>query len=351
MNQLLRPVLFLICFLPLVLSAQNENKANYKVGSIGFYNLENLFDTIDSPDTNDADFLPNGRLLWDTPKYLSKQANMAKVISKLAVELTPDGVAILGVAEIENKKVLEDLVVQPDIRDRNYKIVHYDSPDERGIDCGLLYQPKYFTVTGSKAFPVALVDPKTGVKDFTRDILYVTGLFDGEPIHVMVGHWPSRRGGETGSAWMRAAAASVVRHVSDSLRTLNPDAKIIFMGDLNDDPTDKSLVKVLGAKGNADDAEPNEFYNPMYDMFKSGNGTMAYRDAWSLFDQIVVSKGLVNKKVAGWQLYKAMVYRQPWLLQTEGAFRGYPFRTFVGDIFINGYSDHLPVYLFFLKKP
>lgn len=347
----LRSVFFLLCFMPLVLSAQDENKANYKVGSIGFYNLENLFDTIDSPDTNDADFLPGGRLLWNTPKYISKQANMAKVISQLAVELTPDGVAILGVSEVENRKVLEDLVVQSDLKARNYQIVHYDSPDERGIDCALLYQPKYFTVTGSKAFPVALGDPKTGAKDYTRDILCVTGNFDGEPIHVMVAHWPSRRGGETGSAWMRAAAAGVVRHVADSLRTINPDAKIIFMGDLNDDPTDKSLVKVLGAKGKADDVTKDEFYNPMYDLFKSGNGTMAYRDAWSLFDQVVVSKAFVNKKVSGWQLYKAMVYRQPWMLQTEGAFRGYPFRTYVGDIFINGYSDHLPVYLFFLKKP
>ena len=343
----LRLLFFLVCFLPALLSAQKD----YKVGSIGFYNLENLFDTIDSPTTNDADFLPNGRLLWNTEKYISKMANMSKVISQLAVELTPDGVALLGVAEIENRKVLEDLVAQPDLKARNYQIVHFDSPDERGIDCGLLYQPKYFQVLGSKAVPVKLKDPKTGDEDFTRDILYVAGLFDGEPIHVMVGHWPSRRGGESGSAWMRAAAAGVCRQVSDSLRLLNPDAKIIVMGDLNDDPTDKSLTKVLGAKGKADDATKDEFYNPMYDMFKGGNGTMAYRDAWSLFDQVVVSKALVNKKVTGWQLYKAMVYRQPWLLQTEGAFRGYPFRTYVGDIFINGYSDHLPVYLFFLKKP
>ena len=339
--------LFVCCFLPTLLSAQND----YKVGSIGFYNLENLFDTIDSPTTNDADFLPGGRLLWDTPKYISKQANMAKVISQLATELTPDGVAILGVAEVENRKVLEDLVSQPDLKARNYQIVHYDSPDERGIDVGLLYQPKYFKVVGSKALPVILKDPKTGDQDFTRDVLYVAGEFDGELIHIMVGHWPSRRGGESGSAWMRATAAGVARHAADSLRTLNPDAKIVFMGDLNDDPTDKSLTKVLGAKGKADDVTKDEFYNPMYDMFKNGNGTMAYRDAWSLFDQVVVSKAFVNKKAAGWQLYKAMVYRQPWLLQTEGAFRGYPFRTYVGDIFINGYSDHLPVYLFFLKKP
>lgn len=322
----------------------------FKVAAIGFYNLENLFDTLDNPTINDADFLPGGRLLWNTPKYISKQANMAKVISQLATELNPDGVAILGVAEIENQKVLEDLVAQEPLKARNYQIVHFDSPDERGIDCGFLYQPKYFKLSGAKAYPVALKDPKTGTVDFTRDIIYMAGNFDGELLHLMVGHWPSRRGGESGSAWMRSAAAGVCRHIADSIRSINPDAKIVVMGDLNDDPNNKSVTKVLNAQGSSEGLKVDAMYNPMYDFFKSGNGTMAFRDAWSLFDQMIVSRGLVHKKAGGWQLYKAMVYRQPWLLQTEGAFRGYPFRTYVGDIFINGYSDHLPVYCFLLKK-
>ena len=341
-------ILFSLLLLPLTVFSQQG--ADYKVASIGFYNLENLFDTLDTPDTNDADFLPGGRLLWNTEKYISKQHNMANVISQLGTELSPDGVALLGVAEIENRKVLEDLVAQPELKSRKYQIVHYDSPDERGIDVGLLYQPKYFVPLGSKAVPVVLKDPKTGDKDFTRDILYVAGTFDGEPIHVMVGHWPSRRGGEAGSAWMRAAAAQVCKNLADSLKKTDPNAKIIVMGDLNDDPDNKSMTEVLKARRSADELRADELYNPMYDLFKSGNGTLAYRDSWNLFDQIVVSKGFVNKKTGGWQLYKAMVFRQPWLLQTEGAFRGYPFRTFVGDIFINGYSDHLPVFLYFLKR-
>ena len=341
-------ILFSLLLLPLTVFSQQG--ADYKVASIGFYNLENLFDTLDTPDTNDADFLPGGRLLWNTEKYISKQHNMANVISQLGTELSPDGVALLGVAEIENRKVLEDLVAQPELKSRKYQIVHYDSPDERGIDVGLLYQPKYFVPLGSKAVPVVLKDPKTGDKDFTRDILYVAGTFDGEPIHVMVGHWPSRRGGEAGSAWMRAASAQVCKNLADSLKKTDPNAKIIVMGDLNDDPDNKSMTEVLKARRSADELRSDELYNPMYDLFKSGNGTLAYRDSWNLFDQIVVSKGFVNKKTGGWQLYKAMVFRQPWLLQTEGAFRGYPFRTFVGDIFINGYSDHLPVFLYFLKR-
>ncbi len=323
---------------------------DYKVASIGFYNLENLFDTIDSPTTNDVDFLPQGRLYWNTKKYMSKQANMAKVISQLATELSPDGVALLGVAEVENRKVLEDLVDQPDLKNRHYKIVHYDSPDERGIDVGLLYQPQYFQVLGSRAVPVPLKDPKTGIVDFTRDILYVTGKFDGELIHVMVGHWPSRRGGESASAWARAAAAGVCKQLADSIQMADQNAKIVLMGDLNDDPDSKSMTQVLKARRRTEDLAKGELYNPMYDLYKDGNGTLAYRDSWDLFDQVIVSKGLVNKETGGWQLYNANVFRRPWLLQTEGLYRGYPFRTYVGDIFINGYSDHLPVYLFFLKK-
>lgn len=341
-------ILFSLLLLPL--SVFSQQNTDYKVASIGFYNLENLFDTLDTPDTNDADFLPGGRLIWNTEKYVSKQHNMAKVISQLGTDLSPDGVAMLGVAEIENRKVLEDLVAQPELKSRKYQIVHYDSPDERGVDVGLLYQPKYFVPLGSKAVPVVLKDPKTGDKDFTRDILYVAGTFDGEPVHVMVGHWPSRRGGEAGSAWMRAAAAQVCKNLADSLKKVDPNAKIIVMGDLNDDPDNKSLTEVLKARRSTEDLRSDELYNPMYDQFKSGNGTLAYKDSWNLFDQIIVSKGFVNKKTGGWQLYKAMVFRQPWLLQTEGAFRGYPFRTFVGDIFINGYSDHLPVFLYFLKR-
>lgn len=344
-------LLFPFLFSPLLLFSQKEIKPEeYKVSAIGFYNLENLFDTLDSPNTNDADFLPSGRLAWNTEKYVSKQKNMASVIKQLATDLTPDGVAMLGVAEVENRKVLEDLVAQEDLKNRGYQIVHFDSPDERGIDCGLLYQPKYFSLAGARAVPVPLTDPKTQAKDYTRDILYAAGTFDGDMIHVMVGHWPSRRGGESASEWARKAAASVCRQLTDSILALDAKAKIVIMGDLNDDPTNKSLTDVLKAKGSTENLKKGELYNTMYDHFKNGNGTLAYRDSWNLFDQMIVSQGFVSKKEGGWQLYKSYVFNQPWLLQKEGAFRGYPFRTYVGDIFINGYSDHLPVYLYFLKK-
>ncbi|MCK6691385.1 MAG: endonuclease/exonuclease/phosphatase family protein [Thermoanaerobaculia bacterium] len=333
-------------FLSLHLFAQ---KGEFKIAAIGFYNLENLFDTLDSPTTNDADFLPGGRLHWNSEKYWSKQGNMAKVISQLGTEKTPDGLALLGVCEIENRSVLEDLVAQPLLKSRNYQIVHYESPDERGIDVGLLYQPKYFTVTGSKSIPVYLFD-KDSARDYTRDVLYVSGKLDGEPLHVLVNHWPSRSGGESASAWRRAEAARICRQVVDSLTALEPNAKIIIMGDLNDDPNNKSLTQVLRAVRSTDKMKEGEMYNPMYDLFMNGDGTLAYRDAWNLFDQTVLSRGLVWKKAGGWQFFKPVVFRQPWLFQEEGAFRGYPLRTFVGDIFLNGYSDHLPVYFYLIKK-
>ncbi len=333
-------------FLSLHLFAQ---KGEFKIAAIGFYNLENLFDTIDSPTTNDADFLPGGRLHWNSEKYWSKQGNLAKVISQLGTERTPDGLALLGVCEIENRSVLEDLVAQPLLKSRNYQIVHYESPDERGIDVGLLYQPKYFTVTGSKSIPVYLFE-KDSARDYTRDVLYVSGQFDGEPLHVLVNHWPSRSGGESASAWRRAEAARMCRQVVDSLTALDPNAKIIVMGDLNDDPNNKSLTQVLRAVRSTDKMKAGEMYNPMYDLFMTGEGTLAYRDAWNLFDQMVLSRGLVWKKAGGWQFFKPVVFRRPWLFQEEGAFRGYPLRTFVGDIFLNGYSDHLPVYTLLIKK-
>ncbi len=341
----------LVAFLALLLSlTASAQKNQYEIVAIGFYNLENLFDTINNPDINDEDFLPTGRLLWDSTKYASKQTNMAKVISLLAADKTPDGVALLGVCEVENRAVLEDLVAQPALQSRGYRIAHHDSPDERGIDVGLLYQPKYFTLTASEALPVVLENKADSVLDRTRDVLHVTGKLLGETVHVFVNHWPSRRGGESGSGWMRAAAAQVCRNAVDSLTARDPNAKIIIMGDLNDDPNNKSVAKVLRAVRSTEKMKEGELYNPMYDIFETGNGTLAYRDSWNLFDQIILSKGLVWKKAGGWQFHKAEVFRQPWMFQEDGAFRGYPLRTFVGDIFLNGYSDHLPVHIELIRK-
>lgn len=326
--------------------AQNKE---YQVAAVGFYNFENLFDTIDSPDTNDEEFLPNGDRHWTGEVYREKLKNLARVVSELGTDLTPDGVAILGVSEIENRTVLEDFVKQPAVASRNYQIVHFDSPDRRGIDVGLIYQPKYFTITGSAALPL-MIYGDDGERIYTRDILYVAGLLDGEPLHVLVNHWPSRRGGEAATAPFRNAGALVCKNVKDSLLQIDPNAKVIVMGDLNDDPTSPSVKKVLAAKNKEKDVKAGDFFNPMYDFFKKGIGTLAYRDAWSLFDQIIISEGLVEENQRGFKFYKASVYNPKYLIQKTGQFKGYPFRTFDFDNYIGGYSDHFPVFVYLVKE-
>lgn len=337
--------LFIVLMTFLTAFSQEEK---VKVGVIGFYNFENLFDTVDDPKINDEEFLPESAKKWTEDLYTKKLDNLAKVVSELGTKLSPDGVAILGVSEVENRKVLEDFVKRPAVADRDYQIVHFDSPDKRGIDVALLYQKKYFKVTYSKNYPLKLYG-ENGKRKYTRDVLYVAGLFDGDPIHVMVNHWSSRGGGQRAIAYRNAGAAKC-RAISDSIMAVNPNAKIIIIGDLNDDPSNESVKKILGAKAKKKKVKEKGFYNTMYDKYKKGFGTLAYNDAWNLFDQLIVSKGLINKEVPGYHFYQSHVYRKDYLIQKFGHFKGYPFRTFSGDNYIGGYSDHLPVYMYIVKK-
>lgn len=321
----------------------------YRIAAIGFYNLENLFDLENDTTINDEDFLPTGSYLWNAEKYKEKMNHMARVISELAVEKTPDGVAILGVAEVENRKVLEDLVKEPQIASRNYQIVHYDSPDERGIDVGLLYNPKYFKVTASKKLPV-IIYGEDKERNFTRDVLLVSGVFDGEPIHVMVNHWPSRSGGEKVSEPWRVAAARVCKKACDSLLQQDPNAKFVVMGDLNDDPVNNSVREVLHGKKDKEEVRKGDTFNPFYNLYKKGLGTLAYRDAWSLFDQIILSPAWIQPEVGGYQYFQANVHGPNYMRQQSGQYKGYPFRTYVGATYEGGYSDHFPTYFYLVKK-
>ncbi|MCB0598400.1 MAG: endonuclease/exonuclease/phosphatase family protein [Lewinellaceae bacterium] len=332
----------------LLLSLQAVAQQQYKVGVIGFYNFENLFDTLDAPDIRDEEFTPAGSNAWNTEKYLEKLHNLSRVVSELATDITPDGVSILGVSEVENRKVLEDFVQQPLVKGRNYQIVHHDSPDERGIDVALLYNPKYFEVLGTKAMPL-LIYRDGGERDFTRDVLLVSGLYDGEPLHIMVNHWPSRSGGEAASQPFRNAAAMICKAAADSLMQEDPNAKILIMGDLNDDPISPSVKKILNAQREKGAVRKGGLYNPAYNLFKKGIGTLAYRDAWSLFDQILLSYGLVNGNTEGYQFYKYSVYNEPYLLQSSGPYAGYPFRSYSWGSYIGGYSDHFAVYVALVK--
>lgn len=321
----------------------------YKVAAIGFYNLENLFDTINDPNKWDDDFTPKGKNKYTPEVYFDKLDKLSFVVEKLGKDLTPDGVAILGVAEIENRSVLEDFVKHPNIADRKYEIVHYESPDFRGIDVAILYNPKYFKVEHTEPLLVTY-EREDGSFYKTRDILYVSGLFDGEPMHVFVNHWPSRRGGAVASSPKRELASSVAKAKIDSITSLNPDAKIIVMGDFNDDPVNPSIRKVLGAQASQNRVKKGGLFNPFFDFYKKGIGTLAYNDVWNLFDQIIVSSGMIDKSIGGYQFYKARVFNESFLYQKTGRWKGYPFRSYSFSDYQGGYSDHFPAYIYLIKE-
>src|SRR6056297_2863629 len=319
----------------------------YKVATVAFYNMENLFDTLDTPGKNDLEYTPEGSNNWDSKKYYAKLENLAEVIAQIGSDLTGAPPAIVGVSEIENRAVLEDLVNQPQLKPYNYDIVHYESPDRRGIDVALLYQSAVFEVVNTHSATLTI----EGKDDFyTRDQLVVSGVLDGEEIYFMVNHWPSRYGGEARSKPLRNAAADLTRSLTDSIISMDKDAKIMIMGDFNDDPIDESLIKHLDAKKSERKTRPGDLFNPFYDMFQKGHGTLAYRDQWNLFDQIIVSYPLLGEDKSTFKLYQAKVFDKDFLKRDSGRYKGYPFRTHVAGIYMGGYSDHFPVYAFLIKE-
>ncbi|HLS30951.1 MAG TPA: hypothetical protein VK021_08850 [Flavobacteriaceae bacterium] len=334
-------------------SSSAQGKKTYKVNTIAFYNLENLFDTINDPNKLDE----KSPIMELDPKvrgevYWKKNHNMAKVISEIGVEEAKALPAIVGVAEIENRAVLEDLINDPQLKNGKYGIVHYDSPDARGIDVALLYRKKIFKVISSAAHETVIYNlDNLEERRPTRDVLLVHGELDGDEIYVLVNHWPSRYGGEKKSRGNREKAAAVNKRLIDSLHNIDPYAKIVIMGDMNDGPTNSSIKNILEAKGDKNNVRTKEIYNPMeYMQTKQGLGTLGYRDSWDLFDQILVSDGLLKNKNDGYQYYKAGIYNPNYLTNPKGRFKGYPFRSYADGQFTGGYSDHFPVYIFLVKE-
>ncbi|MBI5542016.1 MAG: endonuclease/exonuclease/phosphatase family protein [Bacteroidia bacterium] len=324
-----------------------SQEKKYKALCVAFYNLENLYDTVNDPNKNDEEFLPDGGNKWNTEKYNKKLANMSTVISQIGDEIQAKGPVVLGVSEIENIKVLQDLVASPLLAPMNYGIVQIEGPDKRGVDVALLYQKQHFTVTSSRSVTLSIV----GKPDFkTRDQLVVSGLLDGEQMHFIVNHWPSRSGGEKKSAPLRNAAADLCKSITDSIMKTDANAKIVIMGDLNDDPSNKSLTEHLKVKGDEKLTQPGDLYNPMYKMHKEGVGSLAYRDNWNIFDQMIVSQPLLLEDKSSLRFLKARVFKKNYMVQKDGAFAGYPFRTFVAGTWQGGYSDHFPVYIVLVKE-
>lgn len=342
--------LMLFCLLICGFLAQAQTK-QYRVITVAFYNLENLFDTENDPVTFDDDRTPDGKDHWTEEIYVQKLENMARVIAEIGEEVTKTSPAIIGVAEIENRNVLEDLINQPVLADKNYSIAHYDSPDRRGIDVGLLYQKDIFKVISATKHELVIYDLEEPEKRvYTRDQLLVTGLLDGDKISVIVNHWPSRSGGEARTRPLREAAAALNKRLIDSIQRSESEAKIITMGDLNDDPTNASVKDILGAKAKRKKVKTFGLFNPMEAMYKNGVGTLAYRDSWNLFDQIIISEPLLKDDFSSYRFYKAGIFNKNYLMNPRGQYKGYPFRSFANGSFTGGYSDHFPVYIYLIKE-
>ncbi len=344
-------VSLLIVLILTITTVFSQEKKAYKVNTVAFYNLENLFDTENDPLTYDDDRTPDGKDHWTEEIYQDKLKNMAKVMAEIGAEVSGNTPAIIGVCETENRKVLEDLVNQESLIKQDYGIIQFDSPDRRGIDVALLYKKKLFTPTHYKAKELLIYDDNDKSKRvFTRDQLVVSGMLDGEKIHLIVNHWPSRSGGEKRSRSKRIKAAKLNRQIIDSIFSDDPYAKIITMGDLNDDPTNPSVKDHLNAKRKVSNLDIKELYNPMEDLAKQGYGSLAYRDSWNLFDQIIISTELTKKDFSSYRFYKAGIYNETYLVNAHGRYKGYPYRSFANGSYTGGYSDHFPVYIYLVKE-
>ena len=319
-------------------------KAEDQRVSVAFYNCENFFDTVHNPTKEDDEFTPEGKYRYTQKIYEQKLHNIATVIESMG---GGDGPAVIGLAEIENSTVLNDLARQPELARSNYKYEWYDGPDPRGINVAMLYNPRFFHVIKSKPLHVDLAG--VSGKSVTRDVLYVYGVLSGDTVHIFVNHWPSRIGGPEESDPKRAIAAKVDKDAADALLKQDEHAKIIIMGDLNDNPIDNSIVNVLGAKGDKNDVTASGFYDPFTELFKSGQGTEEYRHSWNLFDQVIVSGGLLQNTNHKLHYDKAEIFRPDFIVDRYKGHEGEPHRSFVGTHWINGYSDHFPVILYLGK--
>lgn len=343
-------LLIIAIFLVLVTDVWSQDDKKFKIHTVAFYNLENLFDTINDPNKFDEASPIMEMNTGRSEVYKKKVQNMARVIADIGADGAGNTPAIVGVAEVENQSVLVDVVNDPQLFRKNYGIIHYDSPDNRGIDVAMLYQKALFQPISTSSHTVYIYDDLTRKRVYTRDQLLVSGNLDGDLIHLIVNHWPSRSGGEARSRSKRVGAAKVNKKIIDSLQIIDPYAKIIIMGDLNDDPLNVSVKEVLKAKGEKEAVQFKGIYNPYENFYKSGLGTNAYRDAWSLFDQILITQPLLEKDYSSFRFYKAFIFNQHYLTTKRGRWKGYPFRSFADEGFTGGFSDHFPVYIYLIKE-
>lgn len=316
---------------------------------VAFYNVENLFLPNTQTKESDTAFVFD-KPGWTKERYHQKLSNITRVLLSLG-ESSGAGVPdLVGMAEIENAIVLRDLVNHPSLKLHDYNFIHKDSPDERGIDVALLYNPKAFLPVRTKSHRLILRTRK-GYINRTRDILVVSGYLGQELIHLIVNHWPSRRGGQTRSEPFRLEAARLCNRIIDSIHWKHHSSPVIIMGDFNDDPKDNSLYHILGGRDQPSNNTSESIFNPMLTLYRKGVGSLAYRDRWHLFDQILLSKIAIPQNNTEYRFKKAGVFTPSWLKTQKGSYKGYPLRTFVGNKYTGGYSDHFPVYVLYEKRP
>lgn len=332
----------------LPLNGQNlKANTDYYIAAIGFWNTENLYDTLNDQWKNDEDFTPVGIYAWNGEKYRRKIERLSYALSQIALDASPDGLALFGLCEVENVRVVEDLIASPHLSKRQYRVIHIEGPDARGVDPSFVYNPKYFKPLRSVSYPVHL---PAEAGHFTRDILVVSGTFLGEAMAILVNHWPSRRGGELVSRPNRMAAAKVAKHICDSIQKADSSMKLVLMGDFNDDPIDQSIKVALGTFGDSKQVQSNSFYNPMETLFREGIGSLAWQDSWNLFDQILLSKNWLSGNYLTWHYYAVRVFNKTFLRSENPGDKGYPLRTFSGATYTGGYSDHFPVFVLLTKE-
>lgn len=333
-------LLFTSCF-------KNMNKkTTIKDHTIVFYNVENLFDTIDAKGVNDEDFTPEGRNKWDSKRYNKKLENISWVLANINTKQLP---SLVGLSEIENKQVIIDLIKVENLKGNNYKIIHEDSPDERGIDVCLIYNPDFFKYTSHKSIPVTIPDEP----DFKgRDILYAKGEIKGEVFHVFVNHWKSRRGGQKATEYKRIQAAKILRKYVDDIFSEDKNANIVIVGDFNDEPTSKTIQETLFATNNIKNPKPYELFNLMYEFDLKKMGTNTYNHEWFMLDNMIVSQNLVSGKG---KFYvnpdSGKIFNNPKIVyyNSKAGFST-PDKTYGGKQYFGGYSDHLPVYFTLSEK-
>ena len=310
------------------------NTLSNSIYALAFYNLENLFDINNNSDTHDDDFTPEGRLKWNSKRYNRKIKKLGSVISQIGVTETGIPPVIVGVAEVENLKVLTDLVNTDDMAEHRYGIVHYNSQDERGIDVALLYQKEHFELLDSEVFPLIFIE-ENGDKDYSRDIVLVKGNLKGKLTYFVVNHWPSRRKGTEETEPNRIQAATLARSVIAKAVNETEDANIIILGDFNDNPTNNSIKQHL---------VQDDFHNPFELIYDTGKGTSTHDNKWHLFDQIILSKNFFNED-NDLTYRKAAIFEEHFLKSWKGKRKGDPFRTYIGKWHQGGFSDHFPVYI------